>query len=156
MKKFTLILAVLCLMGMTAMAQDNQNGGKRGKMDPTTMVTRMDEGMAKNITGLTDEQKTKIHAINTDFVTNMQKNRPQMKEGERPSQEDMEAMRTKMDESRKAYKASLKSVLSDSQYAEYEKYEKTQHQRGGQGGPRGGQGGQGGEQGGAPQEQSNN
>jgi hypothetical protein len=155
MKKITLIFAVLCLMGMTAMAQDNQNGSRRGKMDPTTMIARLDEGMAKNLTGLTDEQKTKIHVINTDFVTGMQKNRPQMKEGERPSQEDMQAMRTKMEEIRKVYKASLKSVLSDSQYAEYEKYEKTQYQRGGQNGTSDDHGGQKGEQGETPQSHPN-
>lgn len=145
MRKFTLIFAVLCLMGMTVMAQDNQKSGKRGKMDATTMVTRMDEGMAKNISGLTDEQTEKIHALNTDYVAAMEKNRPQMTEGERPSQEDMESMRTQMDESRKAYKSSLKSILSDTQYAAYEKYEKTQHKRGGQGGPRGGQDDNGGQ-----------
>jgi hypothetical protein len=152
MKKFTLIFAVICLIGMTAMAQDNQNAGRRGRMDPTQMVTRMDEGMAKNITGLTDAQKEKIHSLNTDFVTNMSKNLPQMTQGQRPSDEDMQQMRTKMEESRKAYSTSLKSVLSDSQYAEYEKYEKSQRQRGGQ---RGG-GEQGGEQGGgAPQGEPN-
>ena len=128
MKKFTLIFAVLCLIGMTAMAQDNQRGGR---MDPTKMVTRMDEGMAKNITGLTDAQKEKIHSLNTDYVTNLLKNLPQM-QGQRPSDEEMQQMRTKMEENRKAYNTSLKSILSDSQYAEYEKYEKSQHQRGGQ------------------------
>lgn len=131
MKRITFILAALCLIGMTAMAQDNQKGEKRGKMDPEKMITRMDEGISKSVTGLTADQTTKIHALNADFVAGMAKDRPTMKEGERPSQEEMQQMRTKMEESRKAYKTSLKGILSESQYAEYEKFEKSQHQRGG-------------------------
>ncbi len=149
MKKFTLIFAVLCLMGMTAMAQDNQNAGRRGRMDPAQMVTRMDEGITKNVTGLTDAQKEKIHTLNTEYITNMSKNRPQMTQGQRPSDEEMQQMRTKMEELRKTYTTSLKSILSDSQYSEYDKYQKSQPQRGfGQRGP--------GQQGNAPQGNPNN
>ena len=154
MKKFTLIFAVLCLMGITAMAQDNQNGGRGGRMDPAQMVTRMDEGITKNVTGLTDAQKEKIHTLNTEYITNMSKNRPQMTQGQRLSDEEMQQMRTKMEELRKTYTTSLKSILSDSQYSEYDKYQKSQPQRGfGQRGP-----GQhaGGQQGDAHQGNPNN
>lgn len=142
MKKITMIIAALCLMGMTAMAQNE--GGRPGKMDSKEMVKKMDAGMAKAISGLDKEQLANIHELNTTFVAQMEKNRPEMKEGERPSQEDMQTMRTAMEKSRTAYKTALKGILTQEQFTAYEKYEKTQMQhRGGHGGHGGaGQGGQ--------------
>lgn len=145
MKKITFLLAVACIFTMTAFAQDNnqQQGGRR-TMDPTAMIKRMDDGMTKSITNLTDDQKTKIHELNTNYVNDMSKNRPQMTQGQMPSQEEMQAMRDKMTKSREAYQTSLKSILSETQYAEYEKYEKSQRQ--GRGGGFGGRGMMGGGQ----------
>lgn len=129
-----MIIAVLCLLSITVMAQSEDR--RPGKMDTKEMVKKMDAGMAKAISGLSEEQTASIHELNTNFVSEMGKNRPEMKEGERPSQESMQTMRTAMEKSRANYKTALKNILTPEQLAAYDKYEKKQMQhRGGQGRP---------------------
>lgn len=130
MKKISMILAVICMMCMTTTVKAQMGM----QMDPAAIVKSMDEGIAKNVTGLTDAQKTKIHELNTNYMNDMTKNRPQMNQGEMPSQDQMQAMMAQFQKSRDAYVKSLKEVFSEAQFAEYDKYDKAQRERMGMGG----------------------
>jgi rubrerythrin len=145
MKKLMLVIATACLMGGMAFAQTEQNENcqkcdKPKKMDATTMTARMDKEVTGAVTGLTDAQKAKIHDLNVNLATKMEKNHQQaMSE----NKEKAEAMHSQMKQSRDDYNAQLKTVLTDSQYQQYQAYQKGRMdamKKGKKGGPKGGHG----------------
>lgn len=144
MKKLTLlIMAVLCMT--YAMAQ-NSNESAQGRPQPMT-VEQMTENMVTKL-GLSDEQATKLKALNTKYASvlqgpRMRGGRPQMMDRDstaqqppQPTEEQRQEMMTKMKEmrtQREAYNTELKAILTD---AQYETYQKMMPQRGGHhGGP---------------------
>jgi len=130
MKKIMLVIATACLMGSMAFAQtektDECSKGNKAprKMDATTMTTRMDKEFAGVVTGLTDAQKAKIHDLNANLATEMEKNHQQAQTAQAKTKDDMKTMHSRMIQTRDAYDAQLKTVLTDAQYQQYQAYQK--------------------------------
>lgn len=129
MKKIMLVIATACLMGSMAFAQTETNEFAKGnkppkKMDATTMTTRMDKVFTGAVTGLTDEQKAKIHDLNANLANEMEKNHQQAQAVQANIKKDMNSMHSQMKQTRDAYDAQLKTVLTDAQYQQYQAYQK--------------------------------
>lgn len=159
MKK--MILTMVALLSMTVMqAQNNEKCEcKKEQKAPKQMTPeQMTERMTKTLS-LTDEQKTKVLALNKEYKDVLAKG-PRM-HGQRPPKPDTDAktgateqqhskrpqltdaqkaemkqMKTKREE----YNKKLKKILNDDQYEKYEKMQK-RHGRHGQGGHHGHHGG---------------
>ncbi len=139
MKK--IVLMMVALLSMTAMqAQENDNKQQpRGprQITPEQMTERMSDNLK-----LTDEQKTKVLALNKEYEKviagpGMRGPRPQRPDGEsgasaqngqqRPERPQMtEAQREKMQkemqqrmEQRQEYEKKLKEILTEDQYKKY-------------------------------------
>ena len=168
MKKILLtMVAILSLTAVQAQESDNKQQAQfRGprQITPEQMADRM-----ANDLKLTDEQKTKVLALNKEYEKviagpQMRGPRPQRPDGEsgatahngqqrpeRPqmTEEQREQMQKEMQqrmEQRQEYEKKLKEILTEDQY---KKYQESRPQRRGFGGPgrpgrRGGFGGQGG------------
>lgn len=155
----TLILAVAAVFTMSANAfaqetntQTTQQEHKR--FDQTEMIQKQTDRMAKQL-GLDDTQKAAVLKLNNEYAGKMHRGmgmeprkrfeRNDTAKMERPSEDQMKQMRAKMEEERKqmeesrtAYNAELKKILTDEQYTKYEEHEKLMMQRGGKrGGMRG-------------------
>jgi Skp family chaperone for outer membrane proteins len=111
MKKITMMMMALFLIGSFAMAQQGQ---RRGFMNPEQMTEQMVKQYSLN-----DTQKGKLLELNTAFTKEMQKLRPQSQPGERPQW--TEEQRTKMREARESYTKKLKGILTEEQFAAYTK-----------------------------------
>ncbi len=165
MKKILLtMVAILSLTAVQAQESDNKQQAQfRGPRQITP--EQMTERMANDLK-LTDEQKTKVLALNKEYEKviagpGMRGPRPQRPDGEsgataqngqqRPqmTEEQREQMQKEMQqrmEQRQEYEKKLKEILTEDQY---KKYQESRPQRRGFGGPgrpgrRGGFGGQGG------------
>lgn len=153
MKRISLLLAALLIMGGMAMAQGARKGGR--SIDPKKRAEHMTECMAKQYS-LNDTQKKKLLEVNTAFVQKMGefgKMKPKMRRGKkgqcqatdsctckkdreiapRMSKEDRAKMRQEMKTSRESYEAGLKKILTNEQYAAYTKdrSEREQKRKGG-------------------------
>lgn len=149
MKK--VILMMVAFLSMTAVqAQDGDNKQPRApkKMTPAEVTERMTNDLK-----LTDEQKTKVLALNKKYEKviggpAMRGPRPQKPDGEtgataqgeqkRPQRPEMtDAQKKEMKErfeQRQAYNKELKEILTDDQYKQYEQMRPGRH---GHHGPRG-------------------
>ena len=152
MKK--VILMMVAFLSMTAVqAQEVDNKQARGpkKMTPAQVTERMADRLK-----LTDEQKTKVLALNTKYEEviggpSMRGPRPQKPDGEtgataqgeqkRPQRPEMtDAQKKEMKErfeQRQAYNKELKEILTDEQYKQYEKMRPGRHGHHGHRGHRG-------------------
>jgi hypothetical protein len=149
MKK--VLFTMIALLSMTAgMAQqsDNGNGERRGprQMTPEDMTTRMTQQL-----NLTEDQQTKVLALNKEFQDMFQvprgfRGEQRGQRGQQPdaqggapqqrpqlTEEQREQMKQMM-EKRQAYDKKLKEILTDEQY---KTYQQSRQRRGGFGGPRG-------------------
>lgn len=134
MKKITLVLVALLMVGGMVMAQDGPRGGNKKMPDPKARAERMTERMAKEL-NLTDAQKQQLLELNLEQVEKMKDtprpprrpnmkrgkscgdscccgkaerpNRPKKMEGKRP--EPTEEQRTQMKADREKRKAEMKS-----------------------------------------------
>lgn len=142
MKKLMILLAAALMMSGASMAQDNQRRERR-QFNPEDMVKRQTEQMVEAL-DLDADQATAVLKLNADRMKELsgmrrfgQRNRAEGEEQERPTEEQMKAMREKMETSQKAYNDEMKKILTEEQYA---KYEKMQNQFRGRGGMRGNRG----------------
>lgn len=152
MKK--IVLMMVALLSMTAVqAQESDKQQFRGpkQMTPEEMTERMGNELK-----LTDEQKTKVLALNKEYEKviagpGMRRPRPQKTDGEsgataqndqkRPERPQMtdeqrEEMKQRM-EKRQEYEKKLKELLTEDQY---KKYQESRPRRGFGGGRPGGRG----------------
>lgn len=99
------------------------------KMDPQRMADRQTKAITDNISGLSDQQKDSVKAINTDFAK-------MMSDAWSSSNGDRQGMREKMQTMRQDHDTRLKAVFTDDQYQQYQKMEDSlrQARRGGRGG----------------------
>ena len=155
MKK--IVLMMVALLSMTAIqAQENEKNSERQFRGPRQMTPeQMTERMSDNLK-LTDEQKTKVLALNKEYEKviagpGMRAPRPQNTDGEsgattqqnqqrseRPQITDAqrEEMKQRM-EKRQEYEKKLKDILTDDQFKTYQEQQQQRRGRGGFGGPGG-------------------
>ncbi len=142
MKKVFVMIAVALTFAVSASAQDNaQKQGERPKFNKTEMVQKHTNRMVERY-GLNDEQAKQLLQLNTTYGGQMMgmpggrgprpgrpgqggpeggpQGAPDSAQHQRPSKEQMEAMRKEMDTKRAAYNAELKKILTEEQYAKYE------------------------------------
>ena len=152
MKKIVLMMvALLSMTAVQAQESDNKQQQFRGpkQMTPEEMTERMSDNLK-----LTDEQKTKVLALNKEYEKviagpGMRGPRPQKPDGEsgataqndqkRPERPQMtdeqrEEMKQRM-EKRQEYEKKLKEILTEDQY---KKYQESRPRRGFGGGRPGG------------------
>lgn len=149
MKKMMLALVALFAVSVAAVAQNNDNEGRR-RPDAKEMAKAQAERMAERY-GLNDEQTAKVEALNAEYAGKMrpqggmrggmQRPRGQRPEaakeqmeapkmGKAPSKEDMEARRKEMQAQQEAYQAALKEIMTKEQYAKYGEDMKRMQERG--------------------------
>lgn len=156
MKKIVMTMVALLTM-TTAMAQNNENGQRRGfqRQTPEEMTNRMADQLK-----LDDKQKSKVLDLNKEyegvlggpgmgrgfgrgqggpggpggFQGGQQGQRPQLTEEQRA--EMQKQMQQRM-EQRQEYEKKLKDILTDDQYKTYQEQQQQRRGRGGFGGPRG-------------------
>ncbi len=112
MKKISLLMTVLFMVGSMAMGQGGRN------MDPKQRAEQMTERMVKDYS-LTDAQKEKVHTLNLEMSESMSK----------ITGDDRDKRRTEMQSIREKYNKKLKDVLTDEQYQKYLKDEEERRQR---------------------------
>ena len=160
MKK--IVMTMVALLTMTAAVAQDVKSDKKAPKEPTAQ--EMTDRMAKAL-DLSDEQKAKVLALNTEYKDvlrgpGMRRGRglrpdgqtrataqqqPQQRK-ERPQMTDEQKAKMKANmEKRKEYDSKLKQILTDDQYKKFQQ----QHKRRGD---RGGRGGRGPRPSGAPQE----
>lgn len=152
MKRFMLLLVASLMMSGVTMGQD-QNRNRR-QFNPEDMVKRQTEQMVEAL-DLDADQAMAVLKLNTERMKEQAGMRGQFGrrghgEGEaleRPTEEQMKAMREKMEASQKAYNEEMKKILTEEQYAKYEKMQQQFRGRGGMRGNRGGEFRQGGQRG---------
>jgi len=129
-RKFTLrfgALALCCaaMSSVPMLAQGGGGGQRGGMMSPEAQQAQMD-AMVKAV-GLTDDQVTKIKAIQADSMKKMM--------ALRESGGDPQEMRPKMMEIRESQQTQIKALLTDDQKPKYEEFMKSQRPMGGGRGP---------------------
>ena len=153
MKK--IVLSMVALLSMTVAVAQDAKSDKKAPKEPT--VEEMTNRMAQDLK-LTDEQKTKVLALNKEYQDVLKAPRgprPEGKQGKRPQTDGQteateqqggkqKGQRPEMTEEQKAkmkahhakrseYDKKLKQILTDDQYKNWKK------RQGRHGGPRGGQ-----------------
>ncbi len=132
MKK--VIVVLLCMVGMTALAQKGERHHRSAMHDmtPEQMATLQTKKMTLAL-DLTEAQQKQIQALNLENA-NMRKaameKRKAVKEDDgakKPSSEERYAMKNKQLDNMIAHKAEIKEILSQEQY---EKWEKMAHRKG--------------------------
>ena len=133
MKKFIYLMALMFTLScINANAQDRKRDGEGKKFDRTEMMKKRVDRMAEHY-GLDEKQKEQLLELNKKYVSKMAPNgmRPRRMGrkadghnnsdvAERPSKEQMEAMRAEMKKNREEYEAELKKIMTSEQYAVYE------------------------------------
>ena len=118
MKKIVLVLLV-ALMGTTVMnAQPPRGAG---------MVQDRVAHLEKELS-LTKEQKAQITQILKDGMSQMKVDRPQMKEGEKPSEADKTSFRERFQQQQAAMDAQIEKVLTPEQFQKYTQLKKEEPQ----------------------------
>lgn len=142
MKRISLLMVALLMIGGLAMAQGQRKGDGK-KMDPKVRAERMTERMVKDYS-LTDTQKKQLLEVNLAMVEKTG-NRPEgmksgMKQGKKDkctqetdsccskkegkkapkmAKEDREKMRSEAKASREAYNGQLQKIMTKEQYDAY-------------------------------------
>ena len=134
MKK--IVLAVLCLAGMTAMAQRDGMRGDRSMEDLTSeqQATLQTKKMTLAL-DLSEDQQERVYALNLenikmrDTVREERRERKEKGEDSRPTSEERYAHQTKRLDALIAHKSDMKEILSPEQYGRWEKMalRKTRH-----------------------------
>ena len=136
MTKFIYLLAMMFTLNcFNTNAQEDKREGNGKKIDRTEMMKKRVDRMAERY-GLDEKQAQQLLELNTKYEGKMMPNgmRPRMRRGnnangqgndapsvaERPSKEQMEAMREEMKKNREEYDAALKQIMTSEQYAKYE------------------------------------
>lgn len=142
MKRISILMIALLMIGGMAMAQGHRKGGNR-KMDPKAHAERMTERMVKEYS-LNDTQKRQLLEANQALVEKMGSRKEgakrDMKQGNKEkctqgtdsccskkegreapkmAKEDREKMHKEMKASREAYDAQLKKIMTNEQYDAY-------------------------------------
>ena len=127
MRLSALAVCGAALSTMPLLAQGG-SGGQRGMMSPEAQQAILDD-MTKKV-GLTDDQVTKIKAINADQMKQMM--------ALRESGGDPQEMRPKMMAIRTDAQTKIKALLTDDQKPKYDEFVASQRPMGGGRGPGGG------------------
>jgi Spy/CpxP family protein refolding chaperone len=132
MKKIYLVMFALLLSGTMAMAQTQQNEGRRRGFDPSKMAEMRTEQMAKELS-LTADQKTAVLSLYKEFSNKMrpQMGKPGAQPSEKPDKTKMEEMHKQMEAQRAAFNTRMQKILTPAQYKQYVQNEAQHHQRGG-------------------------
>ncbi|MEC4049542.1 DUF4890 domain-containing protein [Flavobacterium sp. SUN046] len=122
MKKL-LVMALMCV-GMTTFAQEKMDKGDgRERMDPKQRVEMQAKKMQKDL-GLNDEQTGKITTILKTQIEQREAKKAEMaklrESGQKPTEEERKAMRTKMETERKGVDQQIKDVLTPEQYTKWQ------------------------------------
>lgn len=139
MKRIAFLMFALLMAGTMTMAQGPRRDGQ-GNRDPKAQAERMTERMAKEYS-LNDTQKQQLLEANLEMVKNMgERNRPEPpkekakekkgKEKKEANQLTREEVQKKMKESREAYDAKLKKIMTKEQYEAYTKNREERAKRG--------------------------
>lgn len=142
MKRISLLMFALMLMGGVMMAQGSRRGGDKA-VDPKVRAEQMTDRMVKEYS-LTDEQKAQLYEANLQMVSKMGNGRSSermradnsvstkkdRKDQPKMSKEDREKMFKNMKESREAYDTQLKKILTKEQYDAYTKKQAERRQNG--------------------------
>lgn len=127
MKKIVLVLLV-ALMGTTMMTAQPPRGAG--------MVRDRVAHLEKELS-LTKEQKAQITQILKDGMSQMEVDRPQLKEGEKPDQADMASFRERFMKQQAEMNAQIEKVLTPEQLTKFQQLKKEEQSNEG---PRGGRG----------------
>ena len=142
MKKTLIMIAVALTFALSVSAQsEDSKQGERPKFNKTEMIQKQTDRMAERYSLSTDQAKQLLQ-LNTTYSGQMmgmpggRGPRPggprepgqgipggapaDSAQHQRPSKEQMEAMRKEMETKRVAYNAELKKIMTDEQYAKYE------------------------------------
>ena len=131
------IFALIVLLGMSVCAQAQDNRQER-RFDKKEMINMRTDRMAERY-GLNEEQKAKLLELNTQYADSMSfgglrgprqqrdvtrqpnggKIDGEIRQFERPNQEEMRAVREKAEASQKAYEAEVKKIMTEEQFAKY-------------------------------------
>lgn len=95
-------------------------GGRPGGMRPDSTMQQRPDGPAPEMNG----------QQNPPQMNGGQPGGPDMKNGQRPSKEEMEKMRKEMETNREAYNKGLKKIMTDDQYKKYTEDQQKRQQRG--------------------------
>jgi len=132
MKK--IIVALVCMVGLTAMAQREKGHGRDGMKDLTAeQIATLHTKKMTLALDLTSTQQEQVNAINLEEAkmrkAKFEKRKAQKEEGERkkPTSEEKYAMQNEKLDKMIARKAEMKKILSAEQY---EKWQKMQEHRG--------------------------
>lgn len=112
MKKIVFLAATLFMF--FAISANAQQRGPREHMTPEQQATRMIERLTEELKLDENQQKE----LQTYFTEQFQKRQEEF-EKNRPTPENREAMREKMEKEREATDAKLKEVLTEEQYNTY-------------------------------------
>lgn len=112
MKKIVFLAATLFMF--FAISANAQQRGPREHMTPEQQATRMVERLTEELKLDENQQKE----LQTYFTEQFQKRQEEF-EKNRPTPENREAMREKMEKEREATDAKLKEVLTEEQYNTY-------------------------------------
>lgn len=136
MKKVMLMIVAALTLTVSASAQNNDNQqAQRQRPSKTEMIQKQTDRMAERY-GLSKEQAQQLLQVNTTYGDKFmhmggprgprmrgQGQRPERRDSvahQRPSKEQMEAMRKEMTTQMKAYKTAVKKIMTDEQFAKYE------------------------------------
>mgnify|MGYP002626536051 FL=1 len=132
------LFALMILLGVSVCAQAQDNKQERKRPDKKEMISMRTDRMAERY-GLNEAQKAKLQELNTLYADSMAfggqrgmrpmrervqkqdegKKDNQIKPFERPSREEMQAMREKSAATQKAYEAEVKKIMTEEQFAKY-------------------------------------
>ncbi len=136
MKKFLMMLVAATTLMLSANAQnaDNQQGEHK-QLDKTEIIQKQTDRMVERY-GLSEEQAKQLLKLNTAYGgrfmgrpgghgprRNGQGQPPVRRdsvERQRPTQEQMEAMKKEMTAKMEAYRSEVKKIMTEGQYAKYE------------------------------------
>ena len=127
-KRIALLTSFVALTMIAAVAQPPGGGPGRGRgpggFDPSEMIEREKAFLYKEISDLTEDQKTLLDGIFEEFASSMTELREEAREIRDPEvmRPKMEALHTEKDEL-------IKDVLNESQYMIYEEHIQTRKER---------------------------
>ncbi|MGB6154137.1 MAG: hypothetical protein WBG48_19290 [Pricia sp.] len=139
------IVVLLCLVGMTAVAQkgEKQQRDDKNDMTPEQMATLKTKKMTLAL-DLTDAQQKQIQSLNLENAKSRVARREERKarkeddQAKRPTSDEHFAMQNKRLDQMIAHKAQMKDILSEEQYSQWEKMAKRKgkHRKGTKNGER--------------------
>ena len=137
MKK--VIVVLLCLVGMTAVAQkgEKQQRDAKNDMTPEQMATLKTKKMTLAL-DLTESQQKQVQSLNLENAKTRMAKREERKarkednQAKRPTSDERYAMQNKRLDRMIAHKGEMKDILSAEQYSQWEKMakRKSKHRKG--------------------------